>query len=136
MAKVNKGTSGAPSVSSLEPTAGHRIIGDTGEAVEAGDACRVRNDGKIVRSLGAAANANANVHGFADRTAAAGKRITLFIPGERMWYAPALTPGISLYLDDVTPGALNDAPTAGGTAPVAHTSPDGQKIQIVQGPLR
>lgn len=58
---------------------------------------------------------SARVDGFAPKDYLAGRVCTLY-SGVEFNYGTALTPGTLLYLDDTTPGALNDTPTALGTA--------------------
>ncbi len=90
-----------------------------GEAIMIGDACYVNSDGAIWKSDGSAANAAAKVRGFASQGAAVSDPVALF------WdviftYSMGLTPGTDYYLSGATPGALADAPSTGGTLPVAY----------------
>ena len=91
-----------------------------GEDIPRGAPCRIHTDGKIYRAVGAAANALARVRGFAARNAKAGQPLTLLGPGNRFGYGDNLTPGVDLYLG-VAAGTLDNAPTTGGTAPIAFT---------------
>lgn len=89
-----------------------------GEAIAAGDACYIKNDGKVWLATGAAANAAAKVRGYAAVATAVGEAVTL-IQGPCMWrYGASLTPGADLFLSGATPGALVDAASTGGTAPI------------------
>ncbi len=90
-----------------------------GEAIGIGDACYVKSDGAVWRSTGAAANAAAKVRGFASQAAAVSTPVSLY------WdviftYSSGLTPGTDYYLSGATLGALADAPSTGGTLPVAY----------------
>jgi len=89
-----------------------------GEAIAAGDACYVKAaDGLAWLSTGAAANAAAKVRGFAAAAAAVGEAVTLY-SGVNWYYGAALSPGADLFLSGATAGALADAASTGGTAPV------------------
>jgi hypothetical protein len=91
----------------------------TGEAIAAGDACYIKNDGLIWRSSGAAANAAAKVRGFAPTKANAGEALTL-VHACVFNYGASLTPGADYFLSGATLGALADAASTGGTAPIAY----------------
>jgi hypothetical protein len=86
-----------------------------GEALVAGDACYIKSDGLAWKSTGAAANAAAQVDGFAAESASVGEPVTLVF-GVTLRYATALTPGAKLFLSGATAGALADAASTGGTA--------------------
>jgi hypothetical protein len=117
MAAVAK--SGTPSVCTQTPSREHQISGlVAGEAIAAGDACYIKAaDGFVWLSTGAAANAAAKVRGFAFTAAAVGEAVTLY-HGVNWRYGAALSPGADLFLSAATPGALSDAATTGGTAPI------------------
>lgn len=130
MAEITKSPDGV-SLCSLEPKAGSRIVGQAGEDIAAGDACRMNSSGVIVRSSGAAANANANVLGFALRAVVSGGDITLIAPmGDRLNYGSTLTPGAALFLSGTVAGGLADAASTGGTEPVAIAL-DAKRIQLI-----
>jgi len=59
------------------------------------------------------------VDGFAACDVSSGDPMTLFY-GIRFRYGSSLTPGSYVYLDDTTPGALNDSPTELGTKPIGR----------------
>ena len=126
MADIAK--SGTPSLASVLPPQNCQIAGLlTGEAIAAGDACYIKSDGKIWRSIGTAANAAAKVHGFALEACASGEACTI------MWdvnvrYGAGLTPGTRYYVGAAA-GALADAATTGGTAPVAFAV-DATRIHV------
>lgn len=129
MAEITKGTgTNRPSLSSLTPPASNRLIGQAGETIAAGDACRLNSSGVFVKSTGAAATNAANVDGFADRDGVSGDDMTLII-GERFHYGTGLTPGASLFLSGSVAGGLADAASTGGTEPVAFVLVDGKRIQ-------
>jgi hypothetical protein len=129
MAEIVKGTgSNKSSLSSLTPPPSNRLPGQAGEAITAGDACRLNSSGVIVKSTGAAATNAANVDGFADRDCDTGDDITLII-NERFHYGTGLTPGASLFLSGTVAGGLADAASTGGTEPVAFVLADGKRVQ-------
>lgn len=118
MANIAK--SGTPSLASLTPPQNCQTAGlRAGEAIAAGDACYIKAaDGLVWLSTGAAANAAAKVRGFAMEPASTGDPVTL------TWdvvfnYGAALTPGADVFLS-ATAGALADAATTGGTAPIGY----------------
>lgn len=117
MADIAK--SGTPSLASLLIPANNKHTGlYAGEALAAMDACYIKNDGKVYRSTGAAANAAAVVDGFAGLPAPIGEAVTL------IWdctvnYGAALTPGAGYFLS-ATAGALADAASTGGTVVVGR----------------
>jgi hypothetical protein len=101
-----------------------------GEDIAAGDACYVKNDGKIWRSTGAAANAAAKVRGFAPYAAKSGETLTLLF-NVTFNYGASLTPGADVYLSGATAGAIADASSTGGTAPVGFVV-DATRIYLYQ----
>lgn len=103
-----------------EALTGPQISGlSAGEDIPRGAPCRIAPDGKLMKASGAAAGLAAIVAGFSSRNAKAGQSLTILRPGNRFGYAEGtLTPGQPLYLS-ATPGELDDAPTPGGTEPVA-----------------
>ena len=116
MAEITK--VGKPTPSTPVPSPEHRIAGLlAGEALVAGDACRVNSDGKVYRSSGAAANANAKVHGYAAVDTPIGEAVSLLF-GMNFVYGSGLTPGASLFLSGTVAGGLADAASTGGTAPI------------------
>jgi hypothetical protein len=101
-----------------------------GEDINAGEAAYIKAaDGKIYRSLGAAANEAAKVDGFSPRDAKAGQALTLYGRGTRFRWATGLTPGANLYLGAAV-GTLDTAPTTGGLVPIARAI-DGTDIRII-----
>jgi hypothetical protein len=105
-----------PSVASQLVPAPNKITGLlAGEQLFAGDACYIKNDGKVYRSTGAAANAAAAVDGFAAINAPVNEAATL-LHGIVFQYPSTLAPGASVYLSGANPGGLADAASTGGTA--------------------
>lgn len=127
MAEIAK--SGTPSLASVLPPASNKLTGKlAGEAIAAGDACYIRSDGKLYLSTGAAANAAAQVDGFAAEAAAANEAVTLLY-GVHIRYGSALTPGVKLYLSGTVSGGLADAASLGGTGWVAKVV-DAERIYV------
>src|SRR5690606_16804624 len=92
-----------------------------GEDLPAAAPCRIDADGLVYLSSGAAADADAAVHGFTGKEYDEGEAVTLFGPGAVLWYAEGeneLTPGQSLYLS-ANAGELADAASTGGTTAIA-----------------
>ena len=134
MALVALSTKAIASLSSLEPPAGHRLSGlMAGEDIFAGAACRIDDDGMVYLSSANAADANADVHGYAWRAVKEGGPITLGFH-ERMMYGDTLTPGAALYLsaDNTKKGRLDTAPGTGSPLPCAFVMEDGQRIYCLQ----
>jgi hypothetical protein len=128
MADISK--SGTPSLATLLPPPNTRIAGLTaGEALGAFDACYIKNDGKVYKATGAAANAAAKVDGFAAQAYASGDTDVTLYWNVRVNYGSGLTPGARYYVSSATAGALQDAASTGGTAPVAHAV-DATRIEI------
>ena len=123
--------SGVPSFSSLLVPQKDKLTGHVaGEALAAGDACRIGTDGKVYRSSGAAADANAKVRGFAAQETAINEAVTLIMDAN--WrYGAGLTPGANVFLDTAA-GGLNDAATVGGTAPIGFVI-DATRIRLWAG---
>lgn len=94
-----------------------------GEAIIAGDACYIKNDGRAWKSTGAAANAAAQVDGFALEDASVGEAVTLGWH-INLRYGAGLTPGTRYYLSGTVAGGLADAASTGGTAWVAKAIDD------------
>lgn len=117
MADIAK--SGTPSLASLLLPANDKHTGlYAGEAIAAMDACYIKNDGKIWRSTGAAANAAAVVDGYAGLPAAVNEAVTLIFDCT-VQYGAGLTPGAGYFLS-ATAGALADAASTGGTVVIAR----------------
>lgn len=134
MSLVALSTSAIASLSSLEPPSGHRLSGQkAGEDIFAGAACRIDDDGLVYLSSANAADANADVHGYAWRAVKENGPITLGFH-ERIAYGDELTPGAALYLSaDVTKkGRLDTAPGTGSPVPCAFVMEDGQRIYCLQ----
>lgn len=123
MAAVAK--SGTPSISTPLASPEQRLSGLlAGEAIAAGDACYINSaDGKLYRSTGAAANAAAQVDGFAASSAAVGEALTIYF-GINFRYGAGLTPGTSLFLSGTTAGGLDTAASTGGTVVIARILDD------------
>ncbi len=119
MAAVAK--SGTPSLAVRLPNPEHQVGSNlkAGAAIAAGDACYIHTDGTVLLSTGAAANAAAEVVGFAVHAAAIGEAVTL-MDNIDWYYGAAMTPGAKLYLSAATAGALADVATTGGTAPIGR----------------
>lgn len=128
MATIAK--TGQPSMCSVLPPQSQQTAGlKAGEAIAAGDACYIKSDGKIWKSNGTAANAAAKVHGWAAEAAAVGEAVTLFFDVE-LHYGVGLTPGTAYFLS-ATAGAIDDAATIGGTAPIAYAI-DATRIAVMR----
>jgi len=94
-----------------------------GEALGAVNPCYISTaDGKVYNSIGTAANNAAQCDGFTPVAYAAGEAVTLFGVGTRFRYASSgLTPGANYYVSVTAGGGkLGDAPSTGGTRPVAR----------------
>ena len=116
MADIAK--SGTPSLASVTNQINSLAGLLAGEAIAAGDACYIKaSDGKVYKSTGAAANAAAEVHGYAAQAASIGEALTL-VWDVRVRYGAGLTPGAKVYLSGATAGALADAASTGGTKPI------------------
>jgi hypothetical protein len=127
MADIAK--SGTPSLATINPGVEHQPGKGklAGEAIAAGDLCYIKSDDKIWRSNGTSANAAAKCVGIAAKAADSGQPITIF-RGVSFNYGSGLTPGAQVYVS-ATAGALADAATTGGTAPVGFVE-DATKIFI------
>lgn len=101
-----------------------------GEAIAAGDACYIKSDGKAWKATGAAANAAAQVFGFAAQAASLNEAVTL-VWDVRLRYGSGLTPGAKVYLSGATAGALADAASTGGTAAIG-VCVDATRIHVWQ----
>ncbi len=88
-----------------------------GVAIAAFDACYIHSDGTVRLSNGTAADTLAEVDGYAAHASASGEPVTL-LEGIDVRYGAGLTPGTKLYLSAATAGALADAATTGGSAPI------------------
>lgn len=129
MAALSK--SGTPSLCTTNPGNECRISGlKAGEAIEAGDACYVKSDGKVWKSTGAAANAAAVVDGFAAIAAPVGESCTLYTD-VNFRYGAGMTPGAPFYLSGTTAGGLDTVASTGGTLPVAFAV-DATRIHVMQ----
>jgi hypothetical protein len=134
MAEIAK--SGTPSLASVLPPQSSQLAGlRAGENLAAGDACRINAaDGLVYRSSGAAATANANIHGWASEAANSGEAVTLY-HAVNMRYGAGLTPGASYFLSGTVAGGIADAASTGGTAPCAFAV-DATRIRVLQSVLR
>lgn len=129
MAAIAK--SGTPSLASVLPPANCKISGLlAGEAIGAGDPCYIKaSDGLVYLSTGAAANAAAKVRGFAAQAASINAGVTLIFD-VNIRYGAGLTPGADVFLG-ATAGALADAASTGGTAPIGFVV-DATRIHVWQ----
>lgn len=91
-----------------------------GDDLKPGMACYIHTDGTAKKATGAAANAAANVRGYAMTYAKVGEIVTLGHGMEFYISDGLLTPGASLYLSGTVAGGLADAASTGGTAPIGH----------------
>lgn len=124
MANITR--SGVPSVASALPCAAHKITGLlAGEAIAGGDACYIKSDGLVWRSIGTTTNAAAKVDGFAATTAPSGEAVTLY-HGVVFGGFASLTPGARFYVSATSAGYLNDSATTGGTGAVATAITSGR----------
>lgn len=114
MADIAK--SGTPSLASVTSQVNSLASLKAGEAIAAGDACYIKSDGLAWKSTGAAANAAAQVYGYACQAASVGEAVTLAYD-VRFRYGAAMTPGTKIFLS-ATAGLIGDAATTGGTAPI------------------
>jgi hypothetical protein len=116
MANISK--SGTPSLSSVVPPQ-NCVIGSglkAGEAIAAGDLVYIKSDGKFWRTNGTSANAAAKVDGIAVKAAPVGEPVDVYRNVE-VRYGASMTPGTRVYAS-ATAGAIADAATTGGTAPI------------------
>ena len=129
MADIAK--SGIPSLSTLGPAPGSGKLPTlyAGEAIAAGDACYIKSDGKIWRSIGTAVNAAAKVDGYAAMDCPVDQSITLLF-NCTFRYGAALTPGARVFLGAAA-GAIADAATTGGTAPIGFVI-DATRVYLYQ----
>ena len=122
---------GTPAVLSVLTLANNRITGSlAGEDIAAGDACTIDSAGKVRRSIGAEAGEAADVRGFAEAAASSGQPVTLVFD-VTLRYGEGLPAGENLYLSGTIPGGLADAPSPGGTRPVAFVV-DATRIHTLQ----
>lgn len=121
---------GLPSLASALPPQNSQIAGLlAGEAIACGDLCYIKSDGKIWRSNGTAATAPAACVGIALEACAVGEAVTV-MHDVNMRYGSGLTPGAKIYVS-ATAGAIDDAPTTGGTAPIGYVV-DATRIHVNQ----
>lgn len=121
---------GTPSLASVLPPQNEQIPDLlAGEALAVGDLVYVKSDGKIWKSNGTSANAAAKCRGIVLQAAAVGDPVTV-IHNVRLRYGSGLTPGATLYVS-ATAGAIDDAATTGGTAPIGYVV-DATRIHIDQ----
>lgn len=90
-----------------------------GEDIDAAAPCYIHTDGKVYMADATAADAKANLAGFAPRAAKSGQPVTLYGAGTRMKYGSGLTPGAKLYIG-ATKGRLDTAATTGDAVGVAQ----------------
>lgn len=107
----------AVSIVSPAPPPTTRLTGlVAGEVIALGDLIYTKSDGTVWRSNGTAATAPAKCRGIALAAAAVGEPITIG-RGLLVAYGTGFTPGADLYVS-ATAGAISDAATTGGTAPI------------------
>ena len=115
-------------MSSVLPPQNNQIAGlRAGEALGAGDLVYIKSDGLVWLSNGTAATAPAKVDGITAEACAVGEAVTFF-RHVNFRYGSGLTPGARLYAS-ATPGALADAATTGGTAPIGFVV-DATRVHI------
>jgi hypothetical protein len=129
MATVAK--SGTPSLATTVPCPAHTISGlYAGEALAAGDLAYIKaSDGKVYKSDGSAADAEAKVDGMVLQAAPIGEAVSLYFD-VTVRYGAGMTPGARLYLS-ATDGLIDDAATTGGTAPIGFVV-DATRIRVWQ----
>lgn len=94
-----------------------------GEDVGAGTPLYVKNDGKLWKASGAAANAAADCAGFSARAGKAGQACTLYGAGVVFKYSDGgLTPGQRLFLG--TGGTLSSTASVGDAVGIARAVDD------------
>ena len=121
---------GLPSLASVLPQQNTQLAGLlTGEAVAAGDLCYIKSDGKVWRSNGTSVAAQAVCVGIAAEACAVGEACTI-LWNVNVRYGAGLTPGARLYVS-ATAGAIDDAATTGGTAPIGYVV-DATRVHINQ----
>lgn len=123
---------GTPSLSTTVPCPAHHISGLlAGETISAGMPCYVASTGKVMKSIGTAANAAAKVDGWCLQDAVLNDGISLYFD-VNVRYGSALTPGARYYVSATAGGGvIGDAATTGGTAPVAFAI-DATRIRVLQ----
>lgn len=100
-----------------------------GEDIAIGDACYIKSDGKIWRSIGTAVNAAAVVDGYAPVSAKVAQRQPMSLYSDVTFnYATGLTPGAPFYLG-TTAGGLDTAATTGGLAVIGRAI-DATRIRL------
>jgi hypothetical protein len=133
MAELAK--SGTPTPSTVGPDAGERIgtyYADV--AIKGGDACRLTSNTTCALSSGAAANASADIHGWAGHDAEIGEPVTLWKDinfGYGAKTDAAFTPPAKFYLSATVPGGLSTTATTGGVKPAAVAVGNG-RIHVKQ----
>lgn len=120
---------GKPTPATTLPPYNAQHAGHTaGEALSAGHVVYLKNDGKLWKASGAAANAAARVRGIvlADYPANA-ENVTLW-NDIVVAYGSGLTPGADVYLSGTVAGGLADAASTGGTTSLGYVDRDGARI--------
>jgi hypothetical protein len=111
-----------PDIATQTPPAAMQLTGLlAGEAIGAGDACRINSSGLIVRSVQSAVDLLAATNviiGFAAATVRAGDCVTLYHDID-INYSPDVIPGQRYYLSSAVPGGLDTAPAIEGQAACA-----------------
>ncbi len=120
MATIAK--SGVPSICTALPPQNEQIPGlRAGEAIAAGDLCRIVADGTAMRT----AAAGAVVHGVAAFAAQVGQAVTLY-RNVRFGYGAGLIPAATVRVSATVPGGLDDA----GTGVIVGFVVDDTRIQF------
>jgi hypothetical protein len=121
---------GLPSLASVLPPQNSQHAGLlAGEDIAAGDLCYIKSDGKIWRTNGTSVNAAAAVRGIALEACKSGEACTI-MHDVNIRYGSGLTPGANLFAS-ATAGAIDDAATTGGTAPIGYVV-DATRIHVNQ----
>jgi hypothetical protein len=122
----------SPSLSSVGVPANNKITGlVAGEDLAALDACYIKtSDGKVWKSTGAAANAAAEVDGFAPIATKSGQPVTLLFDVTAR-YGTGLSAGSFAYLSGATAGGLDTATSLGGTKPIGRVI-DATRIYLMR----
>ena len=115
------------SLASRIPTPEHMLSAVAGEEITAGDALYMFGFDALTGQVVVKKSAKTNpVHWFAIEHGFTGGAISC-VKNVRLGYAAAGTfasPGIPLYVDGTTPGALNTVPATGGNPAVAQSVTD------------
>jgi hypothetical protein len=124
MAEITKGDT--PSLTTPLPSDTDRLPPlYAGEAIAAGDACRVHSDNKVYRTDGTGTGTfatTAQVAGFALKATAIGEKVSLYSHCD-IAYAAGLTPGTFVYPSGTVKGGLATAPGSVQPQPCGYVLP-------------